>query len=62
MNIRIDAGACVGCSTCAEICPEIIIMDGDLACVKTTVVPEELEEACREAAESCPVEAVILED
>ena len=62
MRVRVDEEACVGDGTCAEICPEIFEMRGDLAVVKMNDVPEEFEEKCREAAESCPVEAIIIEE
>ena len=35
-----------------EICPEISEMNGDVAVAKMEEVPEELEEKCKEAAES----------
>jgi ferredoxin len=62
MNVRIDKDSCVGCGNCVEICPEIFEMDGDLALAKINSVPEDLQGACRDAAESCPVEAVIIEE
>jgi ferredoxin len=45
-----------------DICPELFEMDGDVAVSKKDEVPEELKEACREAAESCPAEAIIIEE
>lgn len=62
MIVSIDDDSCVGCGTCVEICSEIFEMDGDLAAVKVHEVPENLRESCREAADACPVEAVIIED
>lgn len=62
MNVSIDNDSCVGCGTCVEICPEIFEMDGDLASAKVHAVPKSLQESCREAADACPVEAVIIED
>jgi ferredoxin len=62
MKVSIDDDSCVGCGTCVEICPEIFEMDDDLAEVKAHEVPENLQESCREAADACPVEAVIIED
>ena len=62
MKVRVDEDTCVGDGTCAEICPEIFEMRDDVAVVKVEEVPEELEESCREAAVSCPVEAIIIED
>ena len=50
----------MGDETCVGICPEIFEMRGVVARAKTTVVPEELEEACMDAAESCPGEAILI--
>ena len=62
MKVRIDEDACVGDGTCVEVCPEVFEMRGDLAVIKINEIPEELEEKCREAADSCPVEAIIIEE
>ena len=62
MKVRVDEDACVGDGTCVEVCPEIFEMRGDVAVAKMEEVPEELEDSCREAAESCPVEAILIED
>jgi len=62
MKVRVDEEACVGDETCVEICPEIFEMQGDVAVAKTEEVPEELEGSCKEAAESCPVEAILIEE
>ncbi len=62
MKVRVDEEACVGDGTCVEICPEVFEMDGDLAVTKMEEIPEELQGACREAAESCPVEAIAIEE
>jgi len=62
MKVRVDEEACVGDGTCVEICPEIFVMQGDVAVAKMEEVPEELEGACREAAKSCPVDAILIEE
>ena len=62
MRVRVDEDACVGDGTCVEVCPEIFEMRGDVAIAKMEEVPDELEDGCREAAESCPVEAILIED
>jgi len=41
---------------------EIFEMQGDVAVAKMEEVPEELEGACREAAKSCPVDAILIEE
>ncbi len=62
MRVLIDEDACIGCGVCVESCPEVFEMGDDKASVKVDEVPEELVESCRDAAESCPVEAIQIEE
>jgi ferredoxin len=62
MKVRVDEDACVGDGSCVSICPEIFEMEGDVAKAKMTDVPENLQASCREAADVCPVEAIIIEE
>jgi ferredoxin len=62
MKVKIDNDACVGDGTCAEMCPEVFEMEGDLAIVKLDKIPGELEERVKEVANDCPVEAIIIEE
>jgi ferredoxin len=61
MKVHVDPDLCVGDESCVEICPEIFEMRGETAVARMETVPRELEERCREAAEVCPVEAIVLE-
>ena len=62
MKAIIDADECTGCELCTTTCPEIFDMEDDVAVVKGDSVSGELEETCRQAAEECPVECIIIED
>jgi ferredoxin len=62
MKVKIDNDACVGDGTCVEMCPEVFEMEGELAVVKVDKIPGELEEKVKEAANDCPVEAIIIEE
>lgn len=62
MRVRIDDDLCVGDGACAEFCPEVFKMVGDLAVVQMEKVPADLESACREAADACVVEAITIEE
>jgi len=61
MKVRVDKEICVGDETCVEVCPEVFEMEGDAAIAKMENVPKDLEEKVKEAALSCPVEAIIIE-
>jgi ferredoxin len=55
MKVEIDHDLCSGDGICADLCPEVFEMtDEDKAKVIVDVVPEDLEEDVRDAAESCP--------
>jgi ferredoxin len=62
MKVRVDADTCVGDGSCVSICPEIFEMGDDIVKAKMEDVPEDLQESCREAADVCPVEAIIIEE
>lgn len=62
MKAIIDADACVGCGLCADLCPHVFTMNDDVAEVVVEVVPEEAQDACREATDACPVTAIRIEE
>ena len=61
MKAIIDAEACVGCGLCANMCEEIYQMEDDKAIVIGNSIPDEMLESAKEAASSCPVEAIKIE-
>jgi ferredoxin len=63
MKVKVDKDLCSGDSICVDLCPEVFQMnDDDQAEVIVDVVPEEQEDACREAAESCPEGCIYIEE
>jgi len=62
MKAEVDRETCTGCELCPETCPQVFEMDGDTARVKVNTVPPEAENACRQAAEECPVEAITIQE
>jgi ferredoxin len=60
MKVRID-DSCSACGLCVENCPDVFEMGDDKAQVKGDEVPAELEDAVQQAADECPVEAIIVE-
>ncbi|MDD2600349.1 MAG: ferredoxin [Kiritimatiellae bacterium] len=60
MKAKVDEDLCIGCGLCVEICVDVFEMDDAIAVVVADPVPAQSEELCREAAESCPVEAISI--
>jgi len=62
VKATIDDG-CIACGLCPDVCPEVFELpdDSEIAIVKVDPVPANAEATCREAAESCPVEAIHLQ-
>ena len=52
---------CIACGRCIDICPEVFEMGEAIAQAKMDPIPEEFEAATQEAADECPVSAIIVE-
>ncbi len=60
IKIKVDKEKCIGCGTCALIAPEIFELGEDnKAHVKVDAKID--KKLANQAAESCPVEAIIIE-
>ncbi len=60
MQVRVE-DTCTACGLCVDTCPEVFEMGDDIAEVIVDAVPAECEEAAQQAADECPVEAIIVE-
>ena len=59
MKAIVDRETCIGCGLCPEICPEVFKMDDEnIAVVIGDVIASDQEALAKEAAASCPVEAI----
>jgi ferredoxin len=60
MKVRIE-DSCTACGLCVDTCPEVFEMGDVIAEVIVDNVPPELEETAQQAADECPVEAIVIE-
>ncbi len=61
MKAIVDRQTCTGCELCVGTCAEVFKMEGDVAIAYTDPVPKEVETSCQQAADDCPVNAIIIE-
>lgn len=64
MKVRVDPQRCQGHTLCAMIAPEVFRLsdiDGSSSAV-CEVVPPDQGDLVREAAQSCPEQAILLEE
>lgn len=63
MKARIDRDGCISCGLCPSTCPQVFRMaDDGLAEVYVETVPEDVEDMAQEAAESCPVSVIFIDE
>jgi len=59
-RIKQDADACIGCGSCADVCPSNWAMQGEKAVPKNTKVKDI---TCnQDAADACPVQCIRIEE
>ncbi len=62
MKVKIDPELCNGDEVCVQLCPEVFEMKEDKAVVIMEEISPDLQDSVREAADSCPSEAIIIEE
>lgn len=62
MKAAVDKDTCTGCGLCVDACPEVFEMGDDVARVIVNEIPADLVDAAKDAAESCPVEAITVSE
>ena len=63
MQVRVDDSLCTSCEVCVDTCPDVFEMgDEDVVTVKVATIPEDLEDDVQESADSCPCEAILIDE
>lgn len=63
MKTRVDQETCIGCGLCPSIAPDVYEMrDDGKAYVMAEDVPSGAESSAQEAADGCPVSAIIIDE
>ena len=58
MKVKVNEDLCGGASACEDTCPEVFKVVDGVSKVQVDVVPPELEERVRDAADGCPFAAI----
>ncbi|MEG1602830.1 MAG: ferredoxin [Cloacibacillus sp.] len=58
MGIKVNLDDCIGCGVCSELCPQNFKLDEDEG--KCMVISQDPSQTVKEAAESCPVSAIMI--
>ncbi len=53
---------CIGCGLCNSICTQVFTMTDEGVATASSDISEEQEESVQEAADSCPVDAIEVEE
>jgi ferredoxin len=61
MKVRIEADLCTACGLCTDDVPDVFTMGDDVAEAISGDVPADQESAVKDAVDSCPSEAIIIE-
>ena len=61
MKVRVE-DTCTACGLCVDTCPEVFEMGDQIAEVIVDEVPEGFEDLAQQAADECPVAAIIVEE
>jgi ferredoxin len=60
MKVFVDQDACIGCGVCKNLCPDVFKMNDE---GKAEAIAPETDAPCaQDGADSCPVQAITVEE
>ena len=62
MKISVNQEACIGCGACTSVADDLFELNDDgFSTAKVDEVPEDQEQAARDAMDACPTGAIVEE-
>ena len=58
MKVKVDTDTCTGCGLCTDSCPDVFVLEGEIAKVKSDPIPASTEACVQQAIQDCPVNAI----
>jgi len=62
LKVRVDRDLCIGAATCVAIAPKTFVLDSEAKAIILASADQESDQTIIDAAKSCPVAAIIIED
>jgi len=62
VNVSINEDECTACGLCETTCPDVFELGDDVATVKDDADLGANEELIKQAADECPVEAILVDE
>ena len=61
MEVSVNSN-CIGCGLCPNVCPGVFYMTDENVAQAVDVIPAEMEAQVQEARDSCPTDAIVIEE
>ncbi|MBI4137279.1 ferredoxin [Candidatus Roizmanbacteria bacterium] len=62
IKVQVDRNLCIGAATCVAVAPKMFALDNEAKAIVLDSSGEESFQSVLDAAKSCPVAAIIIED
>ena len=62
ITVQVDRDLCIGAATCVAVAPKMFVLDNEAKAIILDTASEETYQQTIDAAKSCPVAAIIIQD